>query len=275
MSAKQALFGLYLRIRAAYRVAAALRSVRNKLPAIGHIVRPGKHASFVYELPHGIRMCVGDAKADRTVLFSVKEIFGDKIYNMPGCEDSRVIVDLGANVGVYSLWAASKFPAAKIYAVEAGADNAQYLTQSIRLNSLSDRLHLTHAAVWKTDGELTLFRSNLTSRAHSVVRANDRDGHGGSETVAALTLKRLFETNSIEACDLLKIDIEGAEYDVLYSTPPEVMNKIKAIILEHHYDSRPECDFNGLSKFLQANGFRNVQSRFQYKTGDGILTATR
>jgi FkbM family methyltransferase len=275
VSAREKFFGFYLRIRAVYRVLVALRYVRNKLPAIGHIVNPENQSSFVYELPHRIRMFVGNAKADRTALFSVKEIFGDKVYNMPGCEDSRIIVDLGANVGVYSLWAAFEYPSAKIYAVEAGADNAQYLKQSISLSSLGERLYLTHAAVWKTDGELTLFRSDITSRAHSVVRANDLDGHGGSETVPALTLKRLFETNRIETCDLLKVDIEGAEYDVLYNSPPEVMNKIKAIILEHHRDARPECNFNGLSKFLRASGFRNVQSRFQFESGDGILAATR
>lgn len=275
MTARQVFFDLYLKMRAAYRVINGLRSVGNKLPAIRHILGRGGGAGFVYELPHGIHMYVGNSPADRTVIFSVREIFDQEVYKMPGCEDSRVIVDLGANVGVFTLYASQKYPQAKIISVEAGSDNADYLARSIVLNSLSDRVSVMHAAVWETDGELTLYRNDVTSRAHSVMWNDEGGAHKDSERVKSLSLKNLFELNGIESCDLLKMDIEGAEYQVLYGTPPEVLQRVKAIVMEYHHDSRARCDCDGLRAFFQENGFRQVQSRIVYGVGYGILTATR
>jgi hypothetical protein len=75
-------------------------------------------------------------------------------------------------------------------------------------------------------------------------------------SVQGTTLSSIFETNGIAACDLLKMDIEGAEFAVLYSTPPELFTRIKRIYLECHKAPEPRHNDGDLSAFLRQQGYR-------------------
>jgi FkbM family methyltransferase len=204
---------------------------------------------------------------DRTAIFSVQEIFNEEVYTIPGCEESRVIVDLGANVGVYVLYASWKYPAAQIYAVEPDTDNAEQLRKNVASNGLNARVSVVNAALSATEGEVTLFRNPDSSRGHSL--AHIWDGEHGVK-VQSTSLERLFDSCKIETCDLLKMDIEGAEYQVLFGCQPSFLRRIKAIAIEYHplslsglgaaSDSRRYSQ-EGLTCFLQENGFTTAKRR--------------
>jgi hypothetical protein len=79
---------------------------------------------------------------------------------------------------------------------------------------------------------------------------------GGSEFVRGETVETVSLADLLAGgtCDLLKIDIEGAEYDLLYPAGPEVLSRIGRMILEvHHVDA--EKTGPKLAEFLARNGF--------------------
>ena len=65
----------------------------------------------------------------------------------------------------------------------------------------------------------------------------------------------MFEKNKIEKVDLLKLDCEGAEYDILYSLPKEKFKKINRIALEAHKREGKTNNALSLKAFLEENGF--------------------
>ena len=74
-----------------------------------------------------------------------------------------------------------------------------------------------------------------------------------SVNVDCVNLQSIIETNNIERCDLLKIDTEGAEYDILYSTEKHVFDKIFNISIEYHNDNKNNGD--QLASYLDKLGY--------------------
>jgi hypothetical protein len=84
-------------------------------------------------------------------------------------------------------------------------------------------------------------------------------GDGAHETVTCTTLDAIFRDNAITHCHCLKIDCEGAEYELLYGASAETLAKIDMIILEYHgvagHDSKT------LKQFLREHGFSVTDSK--------------
>lgn len=94
----------------------------------------------------------------------------------------------------------------------------------------------------------------------------------GQEKMATVTLEGIFKSNNIEKCDLLKMDIEGCEYEVLFSTPMEIFSKIGCICMESHPDLKKKRTLEDLIGFLKQN-FLNVHIDSRYSGDTGILYA--
>ena len=75
----------------------------------------------------------------------------------------------------------------------------------------------------------------------------------GSE-VAAFTLEEIFDREKIESCDLLKLDCEGAEYEILLNAPANVLRRVSRISLEYHLGMNSHQPAE-LSAFLRTQGF--------------------
>src|SRR3989344_3542063 len=74
--------------------------------------------------------------------------------------------------------------------------------------------------------------------------------------INCLSLKDIFDANSISVCHLLKMDCEGAEYEILYNAPDECFKKIKEIRLEYHnHESSQNNNGECLKNFLEKKGF--------------------
>lgn len=105
----------------------------------------------------------------------------------------------------------------KVYAYEAVKEN--YI-QGLK-NVKGKNIEFVNIAVWSTCGQMSY------SGDGNVLKIGE-----GQKMIETITLEKIFE--NIEKCDLLKIDIEGCEYEVLLSTPDSVFKKIKSIYLELH-----------------------------------------
>jgi len=156
-------------------------------------------------------------------LHSVDELFVEEVYRYVADKPDPVIIDCGANIGLSVLYFKKLNPAARITAFEADPGIYKLLQENIAPYQYKD-INLVNAAVW--DSQTTLrFRSE-----GSVGGRLDFDNANGAETeVPAIRLKDYLGA----PVDFLKIDIEGAEYNVLKDCKDE-LGKVTNLFIEYH-----------------------------------------
>jgi len=140
------------------------------------------------------------------------------------------IIDVGGHIGLFGLLAASLRPALPIYSFEPHEDNFKTLEGNLKGNK-AQNVTAIRAAVSDRVGEADLLLSQQDLN-HSLTLAIEDTGK--TQTVPTTTLGRIFDQFKIDHCGLLKIDCEGSEYEILYSTPKPIFDKIQAIFLEYH-----------------------------------------
>lgn len=140
----------------------------------------------------------------------------------------KVFVDIGANIGSVSIYVDSFNQSLKekikVYAVEPEKHNIDLLNHNI-LNNDTENITVVNNAIWHEEGLMTLSNKGGNS---SIVYETD----GDFSYIQAITLEQLFNIYQIKEVDVMKIDIEGAEFDLIINTPSEVLAKIKYITLE-------------------------------------------
>jgi FkbM family methyltransferase len=145
-----------------------------------------------------------------TDLHVIREAFGDHVYALPEHVEPRTIVDLGANIGASVLWFHRRFPNAEIHAVEPDRRALEKLRRNV---AGLPRVTVHHAAVAGEGGERTFYQAD---RAWSSSLVQEAASGGRPMTVTALALPALLRDRvGRERVDLLKLDIEGAEWEVL------------------------------------------------------------
>jgi FkbM family methyltransferase len=166
------------------------------------------------------------------------QIFYRGIY--PVDASDGLIIDAGANIGAFTLYALQAAPQARVVAIEPAPDSCSRVRSMLRAHHLESRCTLHEAALTGSAGETTI-ELNTGSQFR-------RSGRGGQRVVAT-TLDRVIPDE--KTVDLLKMDIEGAEYEVLQSVAPETMGRIRRIVLEFH----PDAPYQKATDPLVANGF--------------------
>jgi FkbM family methyltransferase len=146
----------------------------------------------------------------------------------------RAIVDAGANIGMASIFFANKYPEAKIIAIEAERSNFNILVRNVRPYPA---ITPVHAALWNRDGEISVGEPDPVSGASGNWAFVTREGPGVK--VRAITMPTLMREMKIQAVDLVKIDIEGAEKEVFEGS--DWINSVRCMMIELHDRYRPGC----------------------------------
>jgi FkbM family methyltransferase len=142
----------------------------------------------------------------------------------------RLIVDAGANIGCFSLYAASRSPHGHVFALEPSSGNFRRLQDNIRLNRLDHRITALPVGVAAATGTQELDVSHASPYHSPYTRMGPH-----RETVRVLSLAALLaEIGGPERVDLLKMDCEGAEMDCLLASSPADLARIRRIALEYH-----------------------------------------
>ena len=128
---------------------------------------------------------------------------------------AKVVLDVGANAGIYSLAALAIQPDAIVHAFEPTPEIAARLRATAKVNGL-DHLHVHQAAVFRKGGQATLrrFRGELGTNEGMNFISEDLSDYC-AERVKTVSLDQFCEHNSIEHVDLLKLDIQGHEHSAL------------------------------------------------------------
>lgn len=160
----------------------------------------------------------------------LKEIYRDEVYK-PFLHDKKdlTIMDVGANIGLFTQYA-SQF-AKKIYSLEPAKTHFEVLEEMIKYNKL-DIVTPINKALSHENGTATFYHSQNVTMFSLDKRV---DNTGEKEEVETVTMDKLFKDNNITKIDFMKLDVEGAEAQIIGSEGFEkVASKIKTIVLEYH-----------------------------------------
>jgi FkbM family methyltransferase len=183
--------------------------------------------------------------------FSFVEVFVLRDYEVPHVDwaSFNTIVDVGANVGAATLWFARKAPQAAIISVEPSRKVVPALRRNIHANRLDDRVQIVAAALADHTGTATLNEDGPSVFGTTAVSMS-----GTSEYVPAVSLQDLLEQHGLDEVDFLKLDCEGAEFDILHAADDRLLRRHRFIVGEYHAARRADVD--GLLSRLEAARFR-------------------
>ena len=173
-----------------------------------------------------------------------------------------VVVDVGANIGDFTVQVAALCPHGRVYAVEPVAENVEMIARNRELNRLSN-IYILQVALGASEGHIGINVAGNESSAYF-----GADG-GKTENVRLTTLGRLMMENKIGRIDLLKLDCEGAEWDILPSSI-DILPRIRQICMELHLFRGRTAE--RLATWLREQGYEVTHTPTEWT---GILWAVR
>ena len=193
-----------------------------------------KNASYVAYVP------------DDQLWGAVKDILLNREYEvLPEFElknfKNKTIVDVGANVGLYSVLA-STF-AKKVISIEPHQKNFDILIENLRINKIKNAIPINRA-LWFENTRIKLYKGSHSGE-HSVMGKSEDYMEVNTMTIADIL--RIYDK-----IDLLKIDVEGAEFPIFQNTPTDLISRIDYIVGEVHTEFG---EINNLTSKLKSAGF--------------------
>lgn len=177
-------------------------------------------------------------------VFSYREIFDEQIYRFNAKTDRPFILDCGANIGLSVIYFKRLYPRSVITAFEADKEIFKFLEQNLKTFGYDD-VELVNRAVWNDETEL-----NFTSEGADAGRlstSSDKPDH----VVKTVRLRNYLD----HKIDFLKLDIEGAETQVLTDCA-DLLHNVETMFVEYHsFDAEPQS-LHVLVDVLARAGFR-------------------
>ena len=177
-------------------------------------------------------------------LHGIKEIFVEEIYKQ-ALSPNAYVLDCGANIGLSVIYLKKICPTATIIAFEPDKNNFELLQKNIASHGLQN-VELKNEAVWKEETMLS-FGSEGTMSSKIVF---DKEAHPSTLT-KAVRLKDYLNRK----IDFLKIDIEGAEYQVLCDISDN-LSFVKNLFVEYHGMFGQVSELSELFDLFSKKGFR-------------------
>lgn len=186
-------------------------------------------------------LCYADSASLRAGL---SEIFDKECYTFNADNDAPLIIDCGSNIGLSLIFFKRLYPKAKIICFEADPNLFQILMNNISEFHLSE-ISPINKAVWHSNSKI-----NFRIEGGFSGRAVCKEGFNVI-SVDAVRLKEYLN----QPIDMLKIDIEGAEYVVLKDCRNKLEN-VKNIFIEYHSSVHEKQVLGELLNFLTDSGYR-------------------
>jgi FkbM family methyltransferase len=151
-------------------------------------------------------------------------------------QEGDIVVDMGSHRGVFVAYA-QKAGASRVYAFEPDQENYSELKELIA-NNFFKNVTANNFAIAKQTGKTKMMKSSKSTRNSLVLDKDEFTKEAEYQEVKSLNINEALK--DIKKVDFLKMDIEGAEYEVIESCSKKTFNKIHKLVLEYHL-------FNGKS----------------------------
>jgi FkbM family methyltransferase len=166
------------------------------------------------------------------------EIFRDGHYDVDiPWPAVRRVVDVGGHVGAFALWVAARAAHAHITTFEPEPRNYRDLELNLARNNVLDRVTRVNAAVGARDGTRVL---NVPVHRHNASFAAGADA--ARVSVDCVSLERYLDRQASREIDVLKLDCEGAEWEILTSLRVESLWQIRHLLVECHTQRAEDVD---------------------------------
>jgi FkbM family methyltransferase len=200
-----------------------------------------------YTTTDGVTLDLEDDPEGGVAKIIIREITQSYGLHTLDLEPDDLVVDLGGHIGAVSCYLARKYDC-RIITVEPHPDNLKRLRANLRANNVEDNVTVLSTAVTRDGRDVSISGDpRLNSGGHSVYTKGKR-----TEEVPSLVLSSILSGHGEIA--VLKVDIEGAEYEVLMSTPPDILKQIHTVVMELHTKpgstAKPNEDAEDLINYL-------------------------
>jgi len=190
------------------------------------------------------------------------EIFVEREYKNvePIIKNAKTqIIDIGGHTGMFAIYARTLNPNVPITTYEPSQENFTTLKENLKQNHIKN-ITPKNLAISSKQGQATLYLSE-DSHNHSLIKKSDK-----TQVTQTTTLEKIIKTHT----DLVKIDAEGAEFEIIGSTSPETLKLIKNLYIEYHRE-----DPTPLIQKLQKAGFKTQKTPSRYDKTMGIIQASK
>jgi FkbM family methyltransferase len=186
-------------------------------------------------LRNGLNIHVDD-KIGKADLSMFSEIFYKQYYNPEGLEinNGDIVFDIGANNGFFSYFASQKNKTGKIYTFEPLPVLADKIKKTVEINNIKNIILENFAVGNDAVNPIKFYVSNTHNGCHSLY---SRDNTNTMIDVNIINLKKYCNLKNINKIDFLKLDCEGAEYEIMTQEDMEfIKNTVSKISMEYHDD---------------------------------------
>ena len=168
------------------------------------------------------------------------EVFIKEDYKTGDALKPNNILDIGANVGFFSLYASKKYPGSKIYSFEPFPPTFLRLKEHLAINKIIN-VETFPCAVSDKNEKVNFY--SIDWAGANTLNANKFDtGNCKITQVDCIAFAGIFELTKVDSFDLAKIDCEGSEYPMLINASDESIIKIRNYIIEVHTDKTYNAD---------------------------------
>ena len=274
------------------RTLGAASCVRQPLRfAVNELRRAGGPVEREYRLRRGGR--VARLRQPLLDMWVLEEVFRFREYEPPHIVRDLLralgrpprVLDLGGHVGLFGLYVDQAFPGASITSFEPDPDNARLLRRCIEANALDERWKLVEACAAVRDGSTEFVSSHHLSRAGAGAHEALEQMQAGigsafpflAGTPLTSSRRRTVDTRDVfpwlSRADFVKMDIEGAEWELL-ADPRFASAPARALVLEYHPSYGPgDSALSVLRELLERAGY--VLGAPRIGTDGGVLWAWR
>lgn len=224
-------------------------------------------------LRNGYQVTIPNADGAR---YPIYEIFADDAYDMAaltsGIDADAAVLDVGGQVGCFALAAALALPRATVHVYEASPTSASYAQRNVDDNGLSARVSVHAAALAGEPGEFSLIDNGTASVLNGMTAP---EGSGHEVVVPAVTFDEAVARVRADGgrVQVVKMDVEGAEYDVVLASSPASWSDVRTVALEYHPVGGHGLD--ELLAFLGPLGFAPYHQEDGSEPGLGMIWLRR
>lgn len=154
----------------------------------------------------------------------INKIIGREIktdYKLDGLDLKGIVLDIGAHKGIVSCYIAKNYPSVVVYAFEPVRENYEAMLENIKRNKLNNVIPF-NLAVTEDGRDVTIYTDPINNSGGSTLYSS-----GNGQQVKSITVNDIMKKNRIEEIALLKIDCEGAEFEILPTVPLEKVKRLR------------------------------------------------